>query len=62
MLQSWDKQHPGRIETIFSAIKNVAPSQPADPKLYDFVDLISHHNGARAKESSQNLAINVRDL
>ena len=61
MLQSWDKQHPGRIETIFSAIKNVAPSQLADSKLYNFVDLISAHNGAVAKESSQNLAINVCD-
>ena len=61
MLQSWDKQHPGRIETIFSAIKNVAPSQLADSKLYDFVDLISAHNGAVAKNSPQNLAINVCD-
>ena len=62
MLQSWDKQHPGRIETIFSAIKNVAPSQLADPKLYDFVDLISANSGAVAKESPQNLAIKVCDL
>ena len=61
MLQSWDKQHPGRIETIFSAIKNVAPSQLADSKLYDFVDLISVQKGAVAKDSSQNLAINVCD-
>jgi tRNA 2-thiocytidine biosynthesis protein TtcA len=61
MLQSWDKEHPGRVETIFSAIKNVAPSQLADPKLYDFVDLISAHNGAVSKESSQNLAINICD-
>ena len=62
MLQSWDKQHPRRIETIFSAVKNVAPSQLADPKLYDFADLISANSGAVAKESPQNLAINVCDL
>ena len=36
MLQAWDRQHPGRIETIFSAIQNVAPSQLADTALFDF--------------------------
>ncbi|MBR9805279.1 tRNA 2-thiocytidine(32) synthetase TtcA, partial [bacterium] len=36
MLQGWDKQHPGRIESIFSAIANVSPSQLADPALFDF--------------------------
>ncbi|MDQ2075455.1 tRNA 2-thiocytidine(32) synthetase TtcA [Marinimicrobium sp. ABcell2] len=39
MLTDWERQHPGRTETIFSAIKNVAPSQLADPKLFDFVSL-----------------------
>ncbi len=36
MLQAWDRQHPGRIETIFRAMQNVAPSQLADGKLFDF--------------------------
>lgn len=36
MLQQWDKQHPGRLETIFAATKNVAPSQLADTDLFDF--------------------------
>ena len=39
MLHSWDKQFPGRIETIFSSIKNVAPSQLADTELFDFKGL-----------------------
>lgn len=40
MLTEWDRQHPGRTETIFSAIKNVAPSQLADTQLFDFSALI----------------------
>ena len=39
MLNSWDKQFPGRIETIFSSIRNVAPSQLADTELFDFSGL-----------------------
>lgn len=36
MLQTWDAQHPGRLETMFRAICNVEPSHLADPGLYDF--------------------------
>ena len=39
MLQQWEKQHPGRLETIFAATKNVAPSQLADTDLFDFASL-----------------------
>ena len=45
MLKAWDRQHPGRIETIFTALQNVAPSQLADRHLFDFMGLerISEH-------------------
>ncbi|MCC2615713.1 tRNA 2-thiocytidine(32) synthetase TtcA [Aestuariibacter halophilus] len=39
MLQQWDKQFPGRIESMSRAIGNVAPSHLADPRLYDFAGL-----------------------
>ncbi len=39
MLQAWDKQFPGRIETIYAAIQNIAPSQMADRTLFDFAGL-----------------------
>lgn len=39
MLHSWEASHPGRLETIFSAICNVAPSQLADRNLFDFITL-----------------------
>ena len=39
MLHTWEKQYPGRTETLFSAIKNVTPSQLADTTLFNFTDL-----------------------
>ena len=39
MLSEWEGQSPGRLETIFSSICNVAPSQLADPALFDFAGL-----------------------
>lgn len=39
MLQGWEKQYPGRTETLFSAIRNVKPSQLADNSLFDFAGL-----------------------
>lgn len=39
MLKGWDKQFPGRLETIFTSLQNVAPSQLADTKLFDFASL-----------------------
>ena len=39
MLAQWERQFPGRIDAIFGAIKNVAPSQLADPSLFDFAGL-----------------------
>ena len=39
MLRTWEREHPGRIESIFAAIRDVAPSQLADPSLFDFAGL-----------------------
>lgn len=39
MLQAWDRQYPGRIETMFSALQNVVPSHLCDPKLFDFKNI-----------------------
>ena len=39
MLKGWDRQFPGRLETIFTSLQNIAPSQLADPRLFDFAGL-----------------------
>ena len=36
MVQTWDNQPPGRLETMFRALCNGGPSHLADPELYDF--------------------------
>ncbi|EKN6269589.1 tRNA 2-thiocytidine(32) synthetase TtcA [Yersinia enterocolitica] len=43
MLRDWDKQYPGRIETMFSAMQNVVPSHLNDHKLFDFKN-ITHNS------------------
>ena len=39
MLQDWEKKHPGRLDTMFSALKKISPSHLLDSSLYDFKNL-----------------------
>jgi len=39
MMDDWERDYPGRCETIFRALANVAPSQLADRSLFDFAGL-----------------------
>jgi tRNA 2-thiocytidine biosynthesis protein TtcA len=39
MLADWEREFPGRTETIFSAMRNVAASHLADPATFDFAAL-----------------------
>jgi tRNA 2-thiocytidine biosynthesis protein TtcA len=39
MLLEWEKKHPGRLDTMFSALKKVSASHLLDPILYDFKGL-----------------------
>lgn len=39
MMRAWEKEHPGRIETIARALGDIRPSQLSDPKLFDFLGL-----------------------
>jgi len=48
MLADWDAQHPGRCESIFHALGNVAPSQLADRSLFDFAALGAREDARRA--------------
>jgi tRNA 2-thiocytidine biosynthesis protein TtcA len=36
MLKGWEREYPGRTETIFRALGNVAPSHLLDHDLFDF--------------------------
>jgi tRNA 2-thiocytidine biosynthesis protein TtcA len=39
MINSWEKEHPGRLNNIFQSLTNVEPSHLADTNLYDFKNL-----------------------
>ncbi|MEO8134187.1 MAG: tRNA 2-thiocytidine(32) synthetase TtcA [Betaproteobacteria bacterium] len=36
MLREWDRQSPGRVDSIFRSIQNIVPSHLADPSLFAF--------------------------
>ncbi|XXK59634.1 tRNA 2-thiocytidine(32) synthetase TtcA [Porticoccaceae bacterium nBUS_09] len=54
MLAQWERQFPGRIDAIFGAIKNVAPSQLADTSLFDFAGLT---NGKLKIDQNESMEI-----
>ena len=39
LMRKWEKEHPGRVESIFSALSTVVPSHLMDPNLFGFKDL-----------------------
>ena len=39
MLRDWEKQYPGRTETLFTALQNVVPSHLMDVNHYDFKNI-----------------------
>jgi tRNA 2-thiocytidine biosynthesis protein TtcA len=60
MLQGWDEKFPGRLESIFSSLQNIAPSQLADTNLFDFTGLalkVGEKVGNKVKISDQGLEI-----
>ena len=66
MLQEWDKKHPGRIESMFSALQNVAPSHLMDGTLHDFRGLtasgVASPDGDKAFDPDEYRAASVPDL
>ncbi len=55
MLREWDKTNPGRVESIFTSLTNVKPSQLADRNLFDFVGLEVSRDEVSGQSSSDNL-------
>lgn len=52
MLHEWERRHPGRTETVFTALSDAAPSHLLDRSLFDFAGLaptgVPDANGDRA--------------
>lgn len=39
MLKQWEREHPGRLESMANALGDIRPSQLSDPSLFDFRSL-----------------------
>ena len=62
MLADWEQQYPGRIDSIFNAIRHVSPSQLADTDLFDFIGLElqrTEKNEHKQLEAAQIQAVNL---
>jgi len=55
MLRQWERQHPGRIESIRRALTDVRPSQLLDRKRFDFAGLAPAAAPAAAPRPAQPL-------
>ena len=58
MLRDWEKKHPGRIESIYTALAKVVPSHLMDRTLFDF----SAVRATGCMESDGDLAFDVDPL
>ena len=54
MLQGWEKQHPGRLDSIFRSLQNLSPSQLADHNLFNFKDLENHRTLATPEHDASH--------
>lgn len=59
MLQQWDRQYPGRIETMFSALQNIVPSHLCDAKLFNFKSI---QRGVSLENIEGDIAFDKPDL
>jgi tRNA 2-thiocytidine biosynthesis protein TtcA len=50
MLRDWEREHPGRVESVFAALTDVVPSALADRRLFNFTGLEAARAGVPAAE------------
>jgi len=58
-LREWDEQFPQRLESMFTAVQNVAPSQLADRELFDFINLHTAPPDEKATDASRLDIVNI---
>lgn len=63
MLREWERQFPGRLDNVFTAMGNIVPSHMMDKKLYPFTTLqttgVVNPDGDRAFDEDEDCAIPV---
>src|SRR5882672_340944 len=56
MLADWEREFPGRTESIFSALRNVEPEHLADTRRFDFGGLDARRVAAMSEQDEEALA------
>jgi len=56
MLADWEREFPGRTESIFSALRNVEPAHLADTRRFDFVALDGCRVAPMSEQDEEALA------
>ena len=66
MLRSWEKEFPGRVETVFNSLQRVTPSHLLDRNLFEFCDLatggVAAENGDKAFDPEDFSSISLAAL
>jgi tRNA 2-thiocytidine biosynthesis protein TtcA len=56
MLTDWERQYPGRLETIATSLQNVVPSHLADSSAFDFATLEALRSDGTAPQEPEAIA------
>jgi len=59
MLQDWEREFPGRSETIFSSLRNVVPAHLADTQAFDFIGLQANYDSERGSAAPDTRELGV---
>jgi tRNA 2-thiocytidine biosynthesis protein TtcA len=59
MLAAWEREFPGRTESIFSALRHLEPAHLADPRHFDFAGLERRRIAPMSEEDEDTLADTV---
>jgi len=66
MLRDWEKQYPGRIESMFTALQNVVPSHLMDTQHHDFKNIqttgVPQADGDKAFDAEELPALPLHGL
>jgi len=62
MLADWERQFPGRTESIFSALRHVEPEHLADPRRFDFAALDLKRLPPMSERDEDELAASLTPL
>ena len=62
MLAAWEREFPGRTESIASALRHVEPEHLGDPRHFDFAGLELRRSAAMSEREEDELADTLRTM